>query len=253
MTPLTESLMILGVLLVSALLGIGASLMLPDSHRTDSTRTHFAATVSVVATLTALVLGLAFSNANAARVSMMQDVGLLSSGIVRADTQLRDFGADAAPARATLAQFARQKLQDLFPGPQGGETNTGNPATAALLDQLQSQILALTPHTEAEKWRQSQALSLTADIETARWAIAEQSHVAMPIAALIVISFWLAVLYGTYGFFMPRHGTAVVALVLSAMAVAGAILMILEARTPFAGVVRISDASLVEAVATVGK
>ena len=68
MTPLTESLMILGVLLVSALLGIGASLMLPDSHRTDSTRTHFAATVSVVATLTALVLGLAFSNANAARV-----------------------------------------------------------------------------------------------------------------------------------------------------------------------------------------
>ena len=43
------------------------------------------------------------------------------------------------------------------------------------------------------------------------------------------------------------------ALVLSAMAVAGAILMILEARTPFAGVVRISDASLVEAVATVGK
>jgi hypothetical protein len=236
MSPIGESLIVFAVLLGGACIGLIANLLLPDHHRSDGTRTHFAATVSVVATLAALVLGLAISNANTSRGTMIQDLALMSSDITRIDHHLRHFGPDADNARHLLAGFARQKRDDLFPPAPGVTANPDNLATAAKLD-------------DAQKWRQAQALDLAINVETVRWAIAEQEHVAVPQAVVGIVSFWLAVLFGTYGLFMPRHVTAFVAMVLSAAAVASAIFLILEARTPFTGLVHIPAASLDAAVA----
>jgi hypothetical protein len=222
--------------------------VLPAHHHNDSTRSHFTATVSVVATLTALVLGLAISNANTTRVAMIQDLSLLSSNIVQAHGLLRQFGPEADAADATLAQYAAHKLADLFPTMPGAHVNLMNPATSALFDQMQEQLLELKPHNDAQHWRQSQALQLSSQIATARWAIAEQGHVGVPQAVVVVVTFWLAILFGTYGLFTPRHATAIAALILCACAVAAAILMILEARTTFTGLIRIPSGSLVEAV-----
>jgi hypothetical protein len=249
MSPIGESLIVFAVLLGGACIGLIANLLLPDHHRSDGTRTHFAATVSVVATLAALVLGLAISNANTSRGTMIQDLALMSSDITRIDHHLRHFGPDADNARHLLAGFARQKRDDLFPPAPGVTANPDNLATAAKLDDVQTAILALTPHDDAQKWRQAQALDLAINVETVRWAIAEQEHVAVPQAVVGIVSFWLAVLFGTYGLFMPRHVTAFVAMVLSAAAVASAIFLILEARTPFTGLVHIPAASLDAAVA----
>jgi hypothetical protein len=180
---------------------------------------------------------------------MTQQFALLASDIVRLDGVARHYGPHADAARATLAHYAAQKRQDLFPQLPGPPANPANPATAALLDTLQDQLLALAPPDDAQHWRQSQALALADQIAVAQWAIAEQEHGAVPPAGIIIVTFWLAILFGTYGLFTPRHATAIVVLLLSAGAVAAAILMILEARTPFTGLVRISPAPLVEALA----
>jgi hypothetical protein len=251
MTAFTESLIVLGIILAAALLGILAGMVLPEHHRGDNTRSHFLATISVVATLTALVLGLGMTTANSTRSAMIQDVALLSSNIVRLDGLLRHYGPEAAAAHASLVQYAVHKREDLFPQALGARANLANPATTALFDELQQRLLDLTPHNDAQRWRQSQALEISNQIAVARWAIAEQGHAAVPQGVIVVVTFWLAILFGTYGLFTPRNITAIVALILCVVAVAAAILLILEARAPFTGLIRIGAGSLVEAIDTV--
>jgi len=73
MSPLAESLIVLGVILAAASFGFLIGLAVPEHHRSDNTRSHFAATSSVVATLAALVLGLAISTTSTTRLAMIRD------------------------------------------------------------------------------------------------------------------------------------------------------------------------------------
>jgi hypothetical protein len=65
-----------------------------------------------------------------------------------------------------------------------------------------------------------------------------------------ILTFRLAILFGSCGLFTPRHATAVAALFLNATA-AAAIFLILEARTPFPGLVAIALGALSNAAALV--
>jgi hypothetical protein len=201
--------------------------------------------------LTALVLGLAISNANTTRLAMIQDLTLLSSNVLRAGDLVRQYGPEAEDAHATLARYAVLKLEDLFPQTAGRLPSLSNQATDGLLDKLQGQLVNLHPQDDLQRWRQAQALEATNQIVVERWAIAEQAYATVPQAVVVIVTFWLAVLFGTYGLFTPRHATAVAALFLSATAVAAAIFLILEARTPFTGLVTIASGALSNAAALV--
>ncbi len=251
MTPIPESLLVLSVMLAAGLLGTVLRRLLPKSHLTDGTPSHLTATIAVVATLTALVLGLAISNANTARVGMINDLALLSSDIVRTDDLLRRFGPAANNARADLIHYAVEKQEDLFPRSAGREPNPSNSQTAAILGRVQDEILKLEPQDDAQRWEQSQALVVSTLIVVARWTIAEQGHTVVSEAGEVVLVFWLSILFGTYGLFMPRHVTAFVGLLLSATAVASAIFLILDARAPFSGMFHVSSETLSEAVRAV--
>ena len=64
--------------------------------------------------------------------------------------------------------------------------------------------------------------------------------------------FWLAVIFTSFGLFAPYNATVVVTLFLCALSVSGAIFLILELDSPFAGLMQISDAPLRNALAIVG-
>jgi nitric oxide reductase large subunit len=59
---------------------------------------------------------------------------------------------------------------------------------------------------------------------------------------LVVLVFWLTTLFMSFGLFAPRNATAVTALVVSAISVAGALFLVLELDQPFSGIMRLSDA-----------
>jgi hypothetical protein len=247
-TPLVESLLILGVVFIALGLGAWIGRVLPDHHITDASRTHITTAVAIVATLTALVLGLAINNANQMRVTMVNDLTLLSIGLSRVDGLLRRYGPAGDEARASLRQFAAQTSEDLFPQTPGKQPDLTNSQTVMTLERVQDQIVALQPHDDAQSWQRSLALSLWDGVVGTRWAITEQEFTKTPQGVVVILTFWLAILYCTYGLFMPRHLTSVMTTALSATAVASAMFLILEAHTPFSGLVAISSGSLFEAV-----
>jgi hypothetical protein len=58
---------------------------------------------------------------------------------------------------------------------------------------------------------------------------------------LIVLVAWLAIIFMSVGLFAPPNATVIVALMLSALSVAGAIFLIPEFDMPFDGVIQISS------------
>jgi hypothetical protein len=69
---------------------------------------------------------------------------------------------------------------------------------------------------------------------------------------LIVLVSWLAIIFMSAGLFAPANATVIIALMLAALSVSGAIFLILELDTPFDGVIQISKKPMYNALAHLG-
>jgi hypothetical protein len=125
--------------------------------------------------------------------------------------------------------------------------------TLAVLETLQDRVLALAPADEARRWLQAQALQITGAMLQTRWLLVQQSGTAIPFPLLALLVFWLSILFASFGLFAPRNITALLALFLCAVAVSGAVLMILDMETPFGGVIRISSMPMRHALEAISR
>jgi hypothetical protein len=247
--PLVIGLVVLAVILAGAFAGALLGDRLPEHHLTDETKSLVTVSTAVVATVSALVLGLLISNANMNFNRLGGEVTALSAQILRLDHILRRYGANAEPARHKLLQYAEQKTDDLFPDDRA-KLQLSNAATYDLLQQLEDMLLALQPANARDQWWLGQALALAARIGDSRWLLAQQVGQETPKAFIALLVFWLALLFGSFGLFAPRNWTSAIMLGLCALAVAGAVGMFLELEQGFGGLVHISAQPMRQAVET---
>jgi small-conductance mechanosensitive channel len=113
--PLFIGLVVFAVILAGAFAGWTARQCLPAHHVTDETKNLVSMSMAVVATISALVLGLLISNANNLFIARGGEVTALSAEILRLDRILRRYGSQTEPARETLRRYAERKTADLFP------------------------------------------------------------------------------------------------------------------------------------------
>ena len=242
-------LVVLAVILVGAFVGVKVRDRLPKHHLTDETKNLVSVSTAVVATVSALVLGLLISNANTTFTRLGGEVTALSAQILRLDHILRRYGADAEPARRTLLEYAEHKAVDLFPD-DPADVRLSNPATYELLQRLEDMLLSLKPTKPRDQWWLSQAMSLAAKIGDSRWLLAQQVGQGTPKEFVTLLVFWLALLFASFGLFAPPNLTSAVTLTLCAFAVAGAVAMFLELEQGLGGVVHISPEPMRQAVLT---
>src|SRR5215469_2086158 len=247
LNPLTVGIFIFAIMLAGAIVGWALRQRLPAHNLTDETRSVVSVSMAMVATLSALVLGLLISNANSSFIALGGEVTTLSAQILRLDRILHRYGPDADPARETLRQYANQKAIDLFPE-DSRDVRLSNPSTYELLQQLEDQMLDLKPSNPRDQWWLGQAMALAGKIGDARWLLAQQVGQGTPKPFVALLAFWLTSLFASFGLFAPKNITSVIFLTLCAVAVAGAIGMILELEKGFGTLVHISPQPMREAV-----
>jgi hypothetical protein len=157
LSPLIVTLIVFAVILAGTFIGRSIRRVLPPDHLTDETKSLVSVSMAVVATISALVLGLLIFNANNSFIALGGQVTSLSAQIVRLDQILRRYGHEADPARETLRHYAEQKAADLFPT-DGERPRLGNPSTYELLQQLEEAILAVKPANSRDQWWLAQAI-----------------------------------------------------------------------------------------------
>ena len=223
-----------------AMLGMALSGKLPQHHFSPETRSVVTASMAVVGTMSALVIGLLISTANTSFSARNANVAELSSDIIKMQDVLDRYGPAADPIRQDLKDYAARTYQDLFTENRSSRT-VENPATTAVLNKIQDSILALKPADARQTWLVGQALQVSSDISAARWQLVQEEWSAFPAPFLGAVLLWLVVLFLSYGLFAPRNLTAVIALLLCAFAVSAALKLMLDMEAPFEGGIKFSS------------
>jgi hypothetical protein len=247
--PVLIGLIVFAVIVAGAFAGWAMRKRLPANHLTDETKSLVSLSMAIIATLSALVLGLLISNANSSFTALGGEVTTLSAQLIRLDQVLRRYGPETKQTRELLRQYVEAKTADLFPDDQV-DVRIGSSSTYELLQQVEDSLLALKPANSRDQWWLGQALTLAGKIGDARWLLAQRVGQGTPKAFMVVLVFWLTLLFASFGLFAPPNLTSAATLTVCALAVAAAVAMILELENGFRGVVHISPEPMRQAVTT---
>jgi len=234
-----------------ALLGICVARALPQHHLSNETRTAVSVSAAVVGTLSALVLGLMISTASNSYSARSAEVTSIAVDLIRINRMMQRYGPEADRVRAMLRTYGTAKMQELFPAE--GASSPASEATAAMMETTQDTILSLAPTDEKRRWLRAQALVVSEGLLEARWLLAHRAGNGIPLAFLVLLIFWLAIVFGSFGLFSPRNATAIVVLCLCSMAVSGGITLFLDLDAPFSGLVRLSADPMRQALAEIAE
>jgi ABC-type amino acid transport system permease subunit len=224
-----------GAIFGGVLFGVVCAHRLPRHHLSSETQSVVTVSVAVIGTLSALVLGLMISAANSSYTKASDEVKDLSLQLIRIERNLRRYGPEATEARATLHLWGIAKMQQLFP--ENGKPSVSSETTIRLLETVQDAVLDLTPQNERQKYLRTLCVTLTSTMIQARWALEQTGH-NIPATFLIVLIFWLTIVFASFGLFAPRNPTALGALFLCSIAVAGGIALIQDLSDPGTGLIR---------------
>ena len=249
-TTLT-ALVVFGCLVGAVLVGRGLRRMLPQEHLSADSRDVIKLAIGLVATMSALVLGLLVSSAKGSYDTERSEVIQMAAKVAFLDRLLAIYGPEAAEARVGFHDAVKEVVQQMWP------EEARRPAQLAPSGQAGNAVYgvvqALSPHDDAQRKLKEQAISVGIDIGQLRSLLAAQSVPSISTPMLIVLVLWLAIIFMGFSTLAPPNVTAIFALIVSAVAVSGAIFLILELDQPFGGVIRISSEPMVNALSQIAK
>jgi hypothetical protein len=240
-----------GCTLGAAVIGIALRERLPAEHLDGDAKDAVKLVMGLIATMTALVLGLLISSAHSAYDQQASELQQLGVHLTELDRILAHF-EDAAPQRALLRRIVADDIARVWPtSGAGGVTDLPTAAThegQGLFDA----IAGLNARTDLQKFGQSRALQLLASIGETRRLLSEQASSAISAPLLFVLIAWLTLLFFGFGLFARFNTTVVAAFVIGAGSVAASLFLILEMSQPYRGWIKVSSAPLRNALAQMG-
>ena len=253
MGPLTLGAVVFACVLGGALFGMYLGRVLPQHHLSDDAKDVIKVSMAMVATMAALVLGLMTSSAKSSLDGKENELRGTAAQVILLDRTLALYGIETGEARDLLKRLVAARMSQLWP-----EENSGGVAPEVIgadtgIGQLQQKILALSPQNDAQRWFQSTALQISRDIAAAQWSTFELVGSQIHWPFLVIVVFWLAVVFASFGLFAPQNASAVAALCVAALAVAGAIYLILAMDQPYGGLIKISSAPIHAALDHLGR
>jgi hypothetical protein len=235
-----------------ALFGMFLQEVLPKEHLSPDARDVIKVAMAMIATLAALVLGLLTASAKSSLDDKESQLRSVAAQVVLLDRTMAEYGPEAKDARELLKQTLVARISQIWP-----EENTSVIAGAigrgAGVEAVQQKLLALSPQNDAQRWLQSTALRISGDIASARWSAFAKLGSSIKWPFLVVVVFWLAVIFASFGLFAPRNISVAGALFLAALSVAGSIYLILEMDQPYGGLIKLSSDPLRIALGQLGQ
>jgi hypothetical protein len=241
------SLIVFACVFGGALLGIFLHAVLPQHHLSSESKDIVKLGMGLVGTMAALVLGLLVASAKGSYDTQSAELTQMSANIALLDRALALYGPETKEARAVLRGAVARILDQMW------SSASLSVPTAAGGEILYEKIQGLSPKNDTQRSLQGQALSMAVDLGKTRWLMYEQATTSVSMPLLVVLVCWLAAIFISFGLFAPFNGTVVASLFVSALSVSGAIFLILEMYTPYAGVIQLSSAPLRAALAHLGQ
>lgn len=233
--------------------GMRVQRLLRSHHLSKEMQDLVKLSAGMIATLTALVLGLLVSSAKTAFDAINSGVIQGSAKVIYLDRTLARYGPDSGAVREQLKHAIQGTLENVWPAGRARGAVVATFENANGLEVVRDRLYELAPQTEVQHLAFNQAQQLTADLGQNRWFLVEEAHNRLPAPLLVILVFWLFLLFMSFGLFAPKSRMAFVVLAVGACAVSAAIFLVLELGQPFEGLIQISSDPIRNALGHLGK
>ncbi|MFM8331172.1 MAG: hypothetical protein ACKN9T_05740 [Candidatus Methylumidiphilus sp.] len=254
-----------------AVLGNFLRHILPEHHLSTESKEVVIVSTGLIATLTAMVLGLLVASANDSFNEFNQSLTRTGANAIALDRLLAQFGPETQDARQLLRQFLLNSAVRMWPEDRAKLEKLATPQELAALPAdlqtasfalegltpleavaplvaMQGRLLKLAPRDFGQRWLQNRSLKISARMREDRWRLVEESQNSIPAPLLVVLVVWLTILFITFGLFAPRNATVSIVLLLCALSVSGAVFLLCEMDSPTGGIMKVSSAPMLKAL-----
>jgi len=253
MNSLTIGFISAGCIFGGVLLGMLLQKVLPQHHLESDSKDTVKLGAGMLATLTALVLGLLVSSAKGSFDAMNAGIAQTGAKVILFDHILADYGPETKEVREQLRDTVASTIEKIWPDKKGGPGGLRALESVDAAKTLQAKLRELTPKNDLQKSLLAQASQIGSDVLQTRLLLMEGQQNTLPASFLVLLIFWLTGLFISFGLFAPRNGTVLAVLLICALSVSSAIFLILEMNRPLDGFIKASNAPLRKAVELIGK
>ncbi len=238
---------IVGLLIVlctfgGALIGMWLRTVLPEHHLSADSRSVVNIGMGLIATMTALVLGLVLSEAKTSFDAVDSAVKTAAIQVLTLDRLLARYGPETQAIRQGVRAGLAERMHVLW-APQTAHPAKFDPLQSGMgaqTETLATALRALRPQDDAQRALHARAVDLVESLLQSRWFMATGTQSSVPGPFLVILGFWLTVTFASFGLFAPRHATVLTVLFVCALSVGSAVFLVLEMDTPFDGWIQVS-------------
>jgi hypothetical protein len=234
-----------------ALLGMLLRLILPEPHLNPDTKDVIRLSTGLIATLSALVLGLLIASAQSTFQAQSNQIKQITANVILLDNILARSGAEADPVRVLLRSSLNTLVARIWDDGESANTQATPFQASTSANLFFDKLLELKPQNDAQRILQTRAVQIGIDLAQTRILFA-QSNGGIPRPFLAVLVFWLTIIFVSFGLFARPNFIIVGALLACAFCASAAIFLILDLSHPFSGLMAIPSAPLKNALAPLG-
>lgn len=225
-----------------ALLGMWARSVLPGHHLSSESKETVKLGIGLVATMTALVLGLITASAKSSFDAMDTAVKQTAIQVLTLDRLLARYGSETGKIREELQHLIGARIETIWPHDlsKSADLDPMRSGSETVAEGIANEIRTLKPQDDYHRTLQSRALDITESLLQARWILVTEAEASVPAPFLAILLFWLTVIFGSFGLFAPTNTTVLFVLFVCALSVSCAMFLVLEMDSPFSGLIRVS-------------
>lgn len=253
MSPIAVAAVVFACVLGGTLVGMWVRDLLPESHLSADSKDVVRLGMGMIATMTALILGLMIASAKGSFDAKDDAIKHAAVVVLSLDRMLADYGPETKEIRETLRRALAERVDATWRAEVSGGVSAELPGPAPIVEGIVKRIAALSPKGAEQRWYQSRALELASDALETRWTVFAETASSISLPLLVIVVFWLTVIFASFGLYAPRNTTVIAVLVVCALSVAASVFLIMELDRPFDGLLRVSSAPLRYAVAHLGQ
>ena len=241
--------LVFSCLVVAVLLGRALGGRLGEQHLTPDTRDTIKLSLGLVATLSALLLGLLVSSAKGAYDLQLRQVDEMAAKVTTLDRVLTLYGPESGTARRELRATVENAIARAWPQ-QTGATSDLTPDLYSG-DDFYRAVHQLVPNDAIHTELKGEATRLALDLAEGRALLVSRALTGVSTPLLMIVVSWLVLILFGFSLLAPRNLVATLSLTFAAAAVSGAILLMLEFYSPFDGMIRISSDAMTAAISRI--
>ncbi len=250
---MTIGLVTAGCTFGGALIGVWLQNCLPRHHLDKDSQEVVKLGAGMIATITALVLGLLVSSAKGTFDTINDGIKQSSAKIILLDRILAQYGPEAEGIRVQMKRSLAASLEAARLRKPVGASGQAPVQFTNRVEGVQGLLRILTPQTEGQHQLLAQAQQVAGDMSQTRWLLMEEAQNELPLPLLVILICWLTVLFVSFGLFAPRNATVITALFVCACSMSAALFLILEMNRPLDGFIKVSNAPLRNALEQLGR